>query len=65
LTFRTIDGLSIRFVKSEPRSVDALLHSPWPKSVVAYEPMWSRLADRAELVAIDLPGLAAPRVETT
>ena len=56
LTFRTIDGLSIRFMKSEPRRLDALLLSPWPESVLAYEPMWSRLADRAQLVAIDLPG---------
>jgi len=55
-TFRTIDGLSIRFVESEPGSVDALLLSPWPESVLAYEPMWSRLADDARLVAIDLPG---------
>jgi len=54
--FRTIDGLSIRFVESEPRTADALLLSPWPESVFAYEPIWSRLADRARLVAIDLPG---------
>ena len=32
-TFRIIDGLSIRFVESEPRSRDALLLSPWPESV--------------------------------
>jgi hypothetical protein len=38
-TFRTIDGLSIRFVESEPRSADALLLSPWPESVLAYEPI--------------------------
>src|SRR5262245_36392755 len=55
-TFRTIDGLSIRFVESEPRRVDALLLSPWPESVLAYEPVWPRLADHAHLVAIDLPG---------
>ena len=55
-TFRTIDGLSIRFAESEPRGVDALLLSPWPGSVLAYEPMWPRLADQAHLVAIDLPG---------
>jgi pimeloyl-ACP methyl ester carboxylesterase len=55
-TFRTIDGLSIRFAESEPRGVDALLLSPWPESVLAYEPMWPRLADQAHLVAIDLPG---------
>ena len=55
-TFRLIDGLSIRFVESEQRSADALLLSPWPESVLAYEPTWSRLAERTHLVAIDLPG---------
>jgi pimeloyl-ACP methyl ester carboxylesterase len=55
-TFRLIDGLSIRFVESEQRSAEALLLSPWPESVLAYEPIWSRLAEKAHLVAIDLPG---------
>ena len=55
-TFRTIDGLSIRFVESEPRNSDALLLSPWPESVFAYEPTWSRLAEETHLIAIDLPG---------
>lgn len=54
--FRTIDGLSIRVVESEPRNTDALLLSPWPESVFAYEPIWSRLAEAAHLVAVDLPG---------
>jgi pimeloyl-ACP methyl ester carboxylesterase len=55
-TFRTIDGLSIRFVESDRRDTDALLFSPWPESVFAYEPMWPRLAVTAHLVAVDLPG---------
>ena len=55
-TFRTIDGVSIRFVESEPRNSDALLLSPWPESVFAYEPTWSRLAEKTHLIAIDLPG---------
>jgi pimeloyl-ACP methyl ester carboxylesterase len=54
--FRTIDGLSIRFAESEDRNDHALLLSPWPESLFAYEPMWSRLAEHAHLVAIDLPG---------
>jgi pimeloyl-ACP methyl ester carboxylesterase len=53
---RTIDGVSIRFAESEPRDDHALLTSPWPESLYAFEPMWSRLAERAHLVAIDLPG---------
>jgi len=54
--FRTIDGLSIRFAESEDRDDQALLLSPWPESLFAFEPTWTRLAERAHLVAIDLPG---------
>jgi pimeloyl-ACP methyl ester carboxylesterase len=54
--FRTIDGLAIRFAESENRDGHALLLSPWPESLFAFEPMWERLAVRTHLVAIDLPG---------
>jgi pimeloyl-ACP methyl ester carboxylesterase len=54
--FRTIDGLSIRFAESEDRDDQALLLSPWPESLFAFEPTWLRLAERAHLVAVDLPG---------
>ena len=56
LTFRTVDGLSIRFTESDRGGADALLLSPWPESVFAYEPTWSQLAEKTHLVAIDLPG---------
>ena len=58
--FRTIDGLSIRFVESERNATergDALLLSPWPESVYAFKPAWQRLVQHAHLIAIDLPGL--------
>ena len=54
--FRTIDGLTIRFAESEQRDDHALLLSPWPESLLAFEPIWARLAERTHLVAIDLPG---------
>jgi pimeloyl-ACP methyl ester carboxylesterase len=54
--FRTIDGLTIRFAESEDRDDHALLLSPWPESLLAFEPTWARLAERTHLVAIDLPG---------
>ncbi|MFL5578599.1 MAG: alpha/beta fold hydrolase [Gemmatimonadaceae bacterium] len=54
--FRTIDGLSVRFAESDDRDDHALLLSPWPESLYAYEPTWSRLAEHMHLVAIDLPG---------
>jgi pimeloyl-ACP methyl ester carboxylesterase len=54
--FRTIDGLSIRFAESDERDDHALLLSPWPESLLAFEPTWARLAEHTHLVAIDLPG---------
>ena len=54
--FRTIDGLAIRFAESESRDDHALLLSPWPESLFAFEPTWERLAAHTHLVAIDLPG---------
>src|SRR5262245_36400934 len=53
---RSIDGLSIRYAESEPRAERALLLSPWPESIYAYEPTWARLAQHTQLLAIDLPG---------
>ena len=57
-TFTTIDGLSIRFAESEWRNADALLLSPWPESVFAYEPVWSHLAETTHV-----PG--SPRMRPT
>jgi pimeloyl-ACP methyl ester carboxylesterase len=54
--FQTIDGLAVRVAESQPRDPHALLLSPWPESLLAYEQMWTRLAEYAHLVAIDLPG---------
>jgi pimeloyl-ACP methyl ester carboxylesterase len=54
--FRTVDGISVRFAESERRDQDALLLSPWPESLYAFEATWSSLAGHAHLVAIDLPG---------
>jgi pimeloyl-ACP methyl ester carboxylesterase len=54
--YRTIDGLSIRFAESDDRDAQALLLSPWPESLFAFEPTWLRLAEHARLVAVDLPG---------
>jgi pimeloyl-ACP methyl ester carboxylesterase len=56
MQFRVIDGLSIRFARSEDGDDHALLLSPWPESLLAFEPMWARLAENTHLVAIDLPG---------
>jgi pimeloyl-ACP methyl ester carboxylesterase len=48
--------LTIRFAESEDRDDHALLLSPWPESLLAFEPTWARLAEHTHLVAVDLPG---------
>ena len=56
MQFRLIMGSSVRFAESEKRDDRALLLSPWPESLLAFEPTWERLAEHTHLVAIDLPG---------
>ena len=56
MKFRNIDGLSIRYAESEDREDDALLLCPWPESLLAFDQLWDRLAAKAHLVAVDLPG---------
>jgi pimeloyl-ACP methyl ester carboxylesterase len=58
--FRTVDGLRIRFADGgDLREPTLLLTSPWPESLYAFAPMWSRLGEQARLFAIDLPGFGA------
>ena len=58
MRFRLIGGLTVRFAVSEDddRRDHALLLSPWPESLLAFEPVWWQLAKHAHLVALDLPG---------
>jgi pimeloyl-ACP methyl ester carboxylesterase len=56
MKFRTIDGLTIRFAESDDRADHALLLSPWPESLLAFEQIWAPLAKPTHLVAVDLPG---------
>jgi pimeloyl-ACP methyl ester carboxylesterase len=54
--FSTIDGLSIRFAEGGTAGQDAILLSPWPESVFAFEQAWTQLAEHAHLIAVDPPG---------
>ena len=62
MQFRVIDGLTVRFAQSHDREDHALLLSPWPESLLAFEPVWTRLAEHTHLVAIDLPGFGQYRL---
>ncbi|MFD4668964.1 alpha/beta fold hydrolase [Lentzea sp. NPDC058450] len=54
--FRTIDGLSVRYAVSPNAKPAALLLSPWPESIYAYDATWAKLSAHASLTAVDLPG---------
>jgi pimeloyl-ACP methyl ester carboxylesterase len=56
MRFRLIGGLTVRYAAGEERSGQALLLSPWPESLLAFQPIWWSLARHARLVAVDLPG---------
>ena len=54
---READGLAIRYAECEGVADETvLLLNPWPESLFAWNTIWSRLAENARLVAIDLPG---------
>jgi pimeloyl-ACP methyl ester carboxylesterase len=54
---RRADGLQIRYAETEAVADETvLLVNPWPESLFAWNTIWSRLAENARLVAIDLPG---------
>src|SRR6201995_4527514 len=54
---RTADGLLIRCAEADgPGDETVLLLNPWPESLFAWDTIWTRLAQTARLVAIDLPG---------
>ena len=63
--FRVIDGLTVRFAESEDRDDHALLLSPWPESLLAFEPTWVRLAEHTHLVGVDLPGFGHSQRDDT
>ncbi len=54
--YATIGGHRIRYAASrKPGAPQMLMTSPQPLSVLTYRNMWSRLAERFDLVAVDLP----------
>jgi pimeloyl-ACP methyl ester carboxylesterase len=54
---RMADGLRIRYAETDGVGDETvLLLNPWPESLFAWDTIWTRLAQTARLVAIDLPG---------
>ena len=57
LQHKTINGVKVRYAHA-PRedSPTVLLMNPLPQSIVAFAPIWNRLASHFNLYAYDLPG---------
>lgn len=54
---RPADGLLIRYAETNAVGDETvLLLNPWPESLFAWDTIWTRLAQTARLLAIDLPG---------
>jgi pimeloyl-ACP methyl ester carboxylesterase len=54
---RTADGLLIRYAETDQVGDETVvLLNPWPESLFAWDTIWTRLAQTARLLAIDLPG---------
>lgn len=51
-----IDGIDIRYAEGGAGPRTALLLSPWPESIYAFESTWPQLTEAAHVVAVDLPG---------
>jgi pimeloyl-ACP methyl ester carboxylesterase len=59
-SFTQIDDLQIRYAKAERSDAETLLLlSPMPESLFAFLPIWEALAERFDLLAVDLPGFGA------
>lgn len=55
--YRDVDGLAIRYADTGGSDeTTILLTSPWPESLYAFARIWDALAERARVLAIDLPG---------
>ena len=57
LKFKTIAGVKIRYAHAgSPNKPTVILLNPLPQSIVAFAPLWERLASQFNLYAYDLPG---------
>jgi pimeloyl-ACP methyl ester carboxylesterase len=54
---KVIDGVKIRYAHaSNPGKPTVILLTPLPQSILAFAPIWSRLAQQCDLYAYDMPG---------
>ena len=55
--YKTVAGTRIRFADNRKQDAPVvLLLCPLPQSIICYDPIWSTLAEKYRVVALDLPG---------
>ena len=55
--YRTVGGVKVRLAEGGKQDgPTVLLLSPLPQSILAFDPIWTRLSEHCRLVALDLPG---------
>ena len=55
--YKTVAGTKIRFADNGKQDAPVvLLLCPLPQSIICYDPIWSTLAEKYRVVALDLPG---------
>ncbi len=55
--YTNIAGVKVRYATAgQSDGPTVLLLSPLPQSILAFDPIWDRLAEHCRLVALDLPG---------
>ncbi|GAA4318258.1 alpha/beta hydrolase [Mucilaginibacter gynuensis] len=58
-----IDNLAIRYAASISGFAESiLLLNPLPESIWAFEPIWDKLAEKFNVIAIDLPGFGRSQI---
>jgi pimeloyl-ACP methyl ester carboxylesterase len=55
-SYRSIDGVRIRYAESAEAEATILMFNPWPESLFAFEPVWAELSSHSHVIAVDLPG---------
>jgi pimeloyl-ACP methyl ester carboxylesterase len=57
ISYQPVDGVDVRVAKSDGDHAETMiLTSPWPESIYAFQSTWPALSEKANLVAVDLPG---------
>ncbi|WP_432667163.1 alpha/beta hydrolase [Wukongibacter baidiensis] len=55
--FKEVNGLKIRYAEQRGNQKETVVMlSPWPQSIMAFEPFWDKLTEEFSVIAIDLPG---------